>query len=47
MYQDVNVIDIHSDSPDPEKKNKNKNATADIDHFFGPIKYYKWDKRGW
>jgi hypothetical protein len=48
MYRDVNVIDIDddSDSPDPEKKNKNRNATADIDHFFEPVKHFKGDKRG-
>lgn len=47
MYQDVNVIDIDSDSPKPEKRNKNKDATADINHFFEPVKHYKSKKCGW
>jgi hypothetical protein len=47
MYQDVNVVDVNSDSePNLEKKNKNKNSKADIEHFFTPIKHIKGDKQG-
>jgi hypothetical protein len=46
MYNDVNVIDIDSDTPSDTMKKNRKNPTADLDQFFEAVRHMKGDKRG-
>ena len=46
MYNNVNVMEIDSDSSSETKKLKNKkNQTADLDRFFEQVRHMKGDKR--
>jgi hypothetical protein len=47
MYNDVNVMEIDTDTPSETEKTKNKkNHMADLEQFFEPARHMKGDKRG-
>ena len=45
MHEDVQVIDIESDTEDTGRRNKS-NPTADIDEFWEKVPHKKGDNKG-
>jgi hypothetical protein len=45
MHEDVQVIDIESDTEDTDRRNKS-NPTADIDEFWEKVPHKKGDNKG-
>ena len=45
MHEDVQIIDIESDTEDTSQRNKS-NPTADIDEFWEKVPHKKGDNKG-